>query len=118
MAQYPPAAAAAVPEAMDSSSSPARRAQVHVRIDEGGSEQQPVAVDDAMGVGVEIRSECGDDAVVDANVEHSIDCRARVEHARAAHDDVLAGSVLREQHHATPSTDSVLTSTGPLVSRS
>ena len=77
-----------------------------------------VAFDDAMGVRVETRAECSDHAVVDANIENRVDCRARVEHTRAAHDDVLARSVLAEQHHATPSTDSVLTSTGPLVSRS
>jgi hypothetical protein len=91
---------------------------VDVRVDERGSKQQTLAVEDVMRVGVEPGAQRSDNPVVDANVEERIDRGAGVEHASAAHDDVLARSVLAEQHHATPSTDSVLTSTGPLVSRS
>ena len=89
-----------------------------MRVDEGRREHQPFGVDDAVRVRVEVLAECRDHAVVHAHVEHGIHTFDRVDDTRAAHDDVLFGSVLGKQHHATSSTDSVLTSIGPFVSRS
>jgi hypothetical protein len=92
---------------------------VHVRVDERRCDDEPAAFDDSMRVRVELGAERGDHAVVDAEVERLVDPFDRVEHACAAHDDVLLGCVLREQHQATTSsTASDLTPTGPLVSRS
>jgi len=95
-----------------------RRPQVHVRIDERGGEYETGRVDDAMVVRVDLQRDRCDGAVVDAHVEHRVHAFDRVDDARTAHDDVLLGCVLGEEHHATSNTDSVLTSIGPLVSRS
>ena len=89
-----------------------------MRVDERRRQQQTLGLDDAMCIRPEIRAERGDDPVVDAHVERRIDSPTRVEHARATDDDVLPGAVPGEQHQATSSTVSVLTPTGPLVSRS
>ena len=91
---------------------------MHVRIDKRGCEQKAFPLDDPMRVRVEVCAESGDDAVVDAHVERGIEIGDRVENARAAYEEVLLRGVLAEQHHATSSTDSVLTPTGPVVRRS
>jgi hypothetical protein len=93
-------------------------AQVDVRIDEGRSKQQPIRVDDSMGIRVDPGAERGDHAVVDPNVEDRVDARHGIEGARPADDEVLLWQIPGEQHHATSRTTSVLTSTGPVVSRS
>ena len=93
-------------------------AQVHVRVDERRREHQTLGLDDAVRVRVEVLTERRDHAVVHTHVEHCIYTRGQVDDTRAAHDDVLLGSVLGKQHHATSSTDWVLTSIGPFVSRS
>ncbi len=89
-----------------------------MRVDEGRREHQTIGIDDSVRVRVEVLTERGDHAVVHTHVEHGIHTRRRVDDTRAAHDDVLLGSVLGEQHHATSRTDWVLTSIGPFVSRS
>ncbi len=90
-----------------------------MRVDEGGRNEEAATFDHTMRVGVEIAAERRDHTVVDPDVERLVDSGDRVEHARPADDDVLSECVLREQHHATTSrTASVLTPTGPLVSRS
>ena len=71
-----------------------------------------------MAVDGERVAELGDDSVVHAQVEHGVDLLDRVDHARVADDEVLPGSGLREERHATSSIASVFTSTGPWVSRS
>jgi hypothetical protein len=91
---------------------------VDVGIDERGREQQAVCLDHAVRVRVEVGSERGHDTVVDPDVEHRIHAGDRIEHARAAYDEVFLGCRLGEQHHATSSAEAVLTSTGPVVSRS
>ena len=55
-------------------------------------------------------------AFVDPHVEDRVDPLRRVEHARAADDEVVARPLLHPQHHATST--AVSTSTGPVVSRS
>ena len=60
---------------------------------------------------------CGDRAAVDAHVEHGVDTAGRVEHARAADDEVVAALLADEDRHHATST-AVSTATGPVVSRS
>ena len=95
-----------------------RRPQVHVGIDEGRGEHEAVAVDDAVAVRVDGRPELGDDAIVDANVEPAVDALDRIEHPRAADDEVVLAAIPSEQHHATSSATAAATGTGPCVSRS
>ena len=89
-----------------------------MRIDEGRRDDQALRVDHAVRVRVEVGAEGGDDPVVDADVERRVDAGGRIDHARAADDEVLGRVVVREQHHATSSAASVLTPIGPDVSRS
>ncbi len=96
---------------------PARRAQVHVRVDEGRGEHEAAAFDHPVAVGADVEADLGDHAPVDADVEQLVDPLARVDHPGAADDQVVAAASAVE-HHATASATSVLTSTGPWVSRS
>ena len=96
----------------------ARRAQVHVRVDERGREHEPGALDHLVRVLREVRAELRDHAVVDPHVDLRVDALDRVEHPRASHDQVLLRCGLGEQHHATPIGTSASTGLGPVVSRS
>ena len=87
-------------------------------IDERGREQQAVGVNHAVGVGLEVRAECRDDAVVDADVGNRVDALCPIEDACTADDQVLAGRVLGEQHHATSTGSPTGTGTGAPTSRS
>ena len=97
----------------------ARRAQVHVRIDEGGREHEtrrrrrPGARSRRR-----VSRDCGDHAVVDADVERRVDALGGIEHARAAKDDVRRLLLARPEHHATSAAASARTPTGPPVSTS
>ena len=101
-----------------------RRTKVDVRVDEPRGEQEPRTVDHTMAVDVEPLAERRDRAAVDPDVEHLVDALCRVEHARAAHHEVIAaaaadqdrGPASVEPAHATPT--AVSTATGPVVSRS
>jgi hypothetical protein len=53
-----------------------------------------------VAVRVERVAELRDRAAVDADVEHRVDALDRVEHARAADDEVVAAA-LADEHHAT-----------------
>jgi hypothetical protein len=64
---------------------------MHVRIDEGRSEQEACSLDHAVGVRVEVRSERGDDALVDADVRDRVDSLDRIDDARATHEEILFG---------------------------
>ena len=96
----------------------AGRAEMHVRVDERGREHEPGPVDDAMAVGVDALADGGDRARVDPHVEDRVDPSRRVDHARAADDEVLAGPVLDPEHHATSAAASSRTPAGPPVSTS
>ena len=89
-----------------------------VRVDERRCEHEARRVHDAVLVRVDALRHRGDDAVVDAHVERRVDPLPRVEHARAAKDDVCAGTILDPQHHATSAAASARTPTGPPVSTS
>ena len=60
----------------------------------------------------------GDHALVDPDVEHRVHALDRVEHARAANDQVVLAPVLAVEHQATSSGSAASTGTGPVVSRS
>ena len=64
-----------------------------MRVDEGGCEHEPGPVDDALPAGVDLRRDLDDRAALDADVERRVDPLGRVEHARAADDEV--GAVAR-----------------------
>ena len=95
-----------------------RRPQMHVRVDEGGREDQARAVDDAVAVRVHLGRDLGDEAGVGADVEGRVDPLGRVDDARAADDEIVEAAVLREEHHATSTAAAAWTPTGPPVSRS
>ena len=62
------------------------RAQVHVRVDEGGERVQALGLDDLGAVRrLERRADLGDPAVAHEHVAHAVQPGARVEQARAAH---------------------------------
>ena len=86
-----------------------------MRVDEPRHEHAARAVHHSVPVRVEVGAELGDDAVVDPHVEQGVDTLDRIEHARAANDEVLAPDRARE-HHATST--AVSTATGPEVRRS
>ena len=92
---------------------------MHVRVDERRRKQEAVAVDHAMLVRLEVRPELRDDTPVDADVQDRINPFGRVDHARAADDQVLLAR-LPEQHHAAPIScrAAAWTPAGPWVSRS
>ncbi len=71
-----------------------------------------------MAVDGEVRSELGDHAVVDLHVDLPVDALDRIEHPRAADDEVLLRALLDVQHHATSTGTSAVTAFGPVVSRS
>ena len=96
----------------------AGRAQMDVRVDEGGREHEAGALDHLVRVLREVRAELRDDAVVDLHVDLGVDALDRIEHPRAADDQVLLRCALGEQHHATPIGTSASTGLGPVVSRS
>jgi hypothetical protein len=96
----------------------AGRAEMHVRIGEGGREHEPGAVDHPVAVHSEVRAELRDQAVVDLHVDLRVDAFDRVDRPRAAHDQVLLRTVLDVQHHATSTGTSAVTAFGPVVSRS
>ena len=90
-----------------------------MRVDERGREHEPRRVDDAMLVRVEPLADRGHHSVVDAHVDERIDPLHRIEHARAAHDEIRPRLLLRvERHHATSAAASARTPTGPPVSTS
>ncbi len=91
---------------------------MHVRVDEGGREQQPLALDDAVAVGGQVVAELGDDTAVDAHVGDRVELARGVENPRAADDEVRLLCLAEGQHHATASIAATLTSAGPCVSRS
>ncbi len=88
---------------------------MHVRVDEPRREHEPGRVDDAVTVGVDVLADRRDRPAVDADVEHRVDSLCRVDDARAAHDEILAGPFLDPQHHATSAAASARTPTGPPV---
>ena len=71
-----------------------------------------------MPVHGEVRSELGDHAVVDLDVDLRVDAFDRVERTGAADDEVLLRPVLDVEHHATSTGTSAVTAFGPVVSRS
>jgi len=93
---------------------------MHVRVDERRCERQTGRLDHAVTIRIEVLAEpcfvnpCNH-AVVDAHVEDRVDPFDGIEHARAAHDDVLRSGASGE-HHATSTV--VSTATGPVVRRS
>ena len=91
---------------------------MHVRVDERGCEHEPGRVDDAMLVVLDLFCDRGDDAVVDAHVEHRVDSLGGIDDARAAQHDVLARPFSGEEHQATSAAASARTPTGPPVSTS
>ena len=93
-------------------------AQMHVRVDERRREHEPGSVDDAVTVGVDALADGSDRARVDPHVEDRVDPSRRIDHPRAAHDEVVAGPFLDPQHHATSAAASARTPTGPPVSTS
>ena len=96
----------------------AGRAQVDVRVDEGGREHEARRVDDTMAVRLDVGSELRDDAVVHAHVEHGVHTAGGIDDTRAADDEVVLGCVLDVEHHATSISSAASTATGPCVSRS
>ena len=96
----------------------ARRAQMHVRVDERGREHEPVGFDDAVRVRLEVGSERGDGTIVDADVCDGVDALGGIDDAGAANDQVLARCVLAEQHQATSTGSPTLTGAGaPTLTR-
>jgi hypothetical protein len=91
---------------------------MHVRVDERGREHEARAFDHLVRVLREVRAELRDHAVVDPDVDLRVDALDRVEHARAADDQVFLRCVFDEEHHATPIGTSASTGFGPVVSRS
>ena len=89
-----------------------------MRVDEGRREHEPVGLDDAMLVRVHPLGDVDDRPVVDAYFEPCVDPGGRIEHARAAHDEVRAYELLLPEHHATSAAASAWTPTGPPVSTS
>ena len=69
----------------------AGRAEVDVRVDEGGRKDEPVGLEDAVLVCVDLLGDLGDRPVVDAHLEPRVDPLHRIQYARAADDDVRAG---------------------------
>ena len=86
-----------------------------MRVDEGGREDEPVRLDDAVLVRVDLLGDLGDRAVVDAHLEPRVDPLDGIEHARAADDEVRARELLLPEHHATSAAASAWTPTGPPV---
>src|SRR5206468_9261223 len=97
-----------------------RGAQVHVGIDEGGCQHEPVRLDDAVPVRLHGLAELGDDALVDPDAELRVDARDWVENPGAAQDEVLGSPLadVEHRHHATSPATAASTATGPCVSRS
>ncbi len=91
---------------------------MHVRVDEGRREHEPVGLDDAVPVGVHRLRDLGDRAAVDPHVEPRVDPFGGIEHARAADHEIGARELLLPQHHATSAAASACTPTGPPVSTS
>src|SRR4029077_14710189 len=92
-------------------------AQVDVRVDECGREHETTPLDDTVAVRVHVQPDPGDHAPVHAHVQQLVDPERRVDHPRAADDQVIS-ALPPEQHHATSSATWATTSTGPRVSRS
>ena len=67
-----------------------------VRVDERGREHEPPPLDDAVPVRADVEPDLGDHAGVDADVEQVVDALARVDHARAADDEVVLVAVLAD----------------------
>ena len=86
-----------------------RHAQVHVRIDERGSEHEPTSQLDG-------RVDGDDDAVLDRDVEGAVEVAARVDHPGAANREGVTGRVRPDERHATSRPRA--TSIGPPASRS
>ena len=90
-----------------------------MRIDEGRRQHEALALDHAVAVRLEVRTDLGDDTAVDPHVADRVDLLDRIEHARAADDEVVpAPPRLDVQHQATSSGSGDATGTGPVVSRS
>ena len=101
-ATYPPAAAARVPESRSSLCSWPGRAQVHVRVDEGGEQVAALAVEHLGAVGrLERagRADLGDLAAAHEDVVRRVDPGARVEHVGAA-DEQVGRRLLAMVEHA------------------
>ena len=105
-------------EAIVSSSSRPGRAQVDVRVDERGREHEPGAVDDAVPVRVERRAELRRSRRRRSGRRAARRRPRRVEHARAADDEVVAGASLPTSITRPLDRGGVSTPTGPSVSRS
>src|SRR6185312_10043701 len=80
----------------------ARRAQVHVRVDEGGERVQALRVDDLRAVpGIQVGADLRDLALAHEQVGLLVEPRARVEQPRPAQEQVAkrrAGAVEWEAH--------------------
>ena len=97
---------------------PPRGSQVHVRVDEGRREHEPVRLDDPVLVCVNPLRDLGDRAAVDPHFEPRVDPFGGIEHAGAADDEIRGTQILLPQHHATSAAASACTPTGPPVSTS
>ncbi len=59
-----------------------------MRVDEGRREHEPIRLDHAMPVGVDLLSNLDDRPAVDPHLEPRVDPLGRIEHARAADHEV------------------------------
>ncbi len=76
-------------------------AQVDVRVDECGREHETAPLDDTVAVRVHVQPDLGDHAPVHAHVQQLVDPERRVDHPRAADDQVIS-ALPPEQHTPTP----------------
>ena len=89
---------------------------MHMRIDERRSEHEAGRVDDAVPVRVDLFARSA--VITPLSMRTSsdrVDSLHRIEHARAAEDDVVALALLRPEHHATSAAASARTPVGPPV---
>ncbi len=86
-----------------------------MRVDEGRREHEPVRLDDAVLVRVDLLRDLGDRAAVDPHLEPRVDPLGGIEHAGAADDEIGVRKLLLPEHHATSAAASACTPTGPPV---
>jgi hypothetical protein len=78
----------------------AGRAQVHVRVDEAREQMAALAVEDLAALGRLGAADLRDHAVADEHVERLVDPLARVEHVRAADQDLGRRGFSTDEAHA------------------
>ena len=69
-------------------------ARLEVRIDEGGGQDEPLRLDDAVPVRVHLLRDLGDRAAVDSHLEPRVDSLDGVEDTRAADHEIRAWELL------------------------